>query len=57
METKLLKTYRGFSIEKSYNLVNGKQKDIIYTAYINDALFDGAKSLVELKRKIDTYVK
>lgn len=57
MTIKLLKPYKGFAIEKSYEeKANGTiNKDtIVYTAYVDDednALFDAAKTLSELKRK------
>ena len=61
MEVKLLKPYKGMEIEKSYELkADGtiKKDTIIYTAYpLNGGLFDASKSLAELKKKIDNYVK
>ena len=62
MESKVLKPYKGFTIEKSYKLhaVTGKiKKDtIIYTAYTEDGgVFDGSRTLKELKRKIDEHIK
>lgn len=62
MESKTLKPYNGFTIEKSYELhaITGKIKKetIIYNAYTKDGgFFDGAETLTELKKKIDNYVK
>ena len=63
MTVKLLKPYKGFEIEKSYEeKVDGtiKKDTIIYTAYVDDednALFDEAKTLSELKKKIDVYLR
>lgn len=57
METKekMLKSYRGFLIEKSWEeSFNGKKANIIYNAFdTNGDLFDGAKTLKEIKQKID----
>ena len=57
MESKMLKPYKGMTIEKSYDLNADKtiKKDsIIYTAYdYDDNLFDASKTLSQLKRKID----
>ena len=57
MESKMLKPYKGMDIEKSYELNADKtiKKDsILYTAYDSDGnLFDGSKTLSQLKRKID----
>jgi hypothetical protein len=61
MKVKLLKPYKGFEIEKSYELkADGtiKKDTIVYTAYSEDGgLFDAAKTLPELKKKIDAYLK
>lgn len=62
MEVKLLKPYRGFEIEKSYETNKDgtiKKDSVIYTAYaIEDGgLYDGAETLAELKRKINSYLK
>lgn len=62
MEVKTLKPYKGYEIEKSYETkADGtiRKDTIIYTAYaIEDgSLYDGAKTLAELKRKIDAYTK
>ena len=62
MEVRMLKPYRGFEIEKSYetNKDGTIRKDtVIYTAYAMEdgGLYDGAKTLAELKRKIDSYLK
>ena len=57
MESKMLNPYKGMDIEKSYELNADKtiKKDsIIYTAYDCEGnLFDGSKTLSQLKRKID----
>lgn len=54
MESKILKPYRGFNIEKSWetNLDGTIKKDtIVYTAYNNDGcLYDGDRSLAGIKR-------
>lgn len=61
LESKQLKNYKGFMIEKSWEVSEATRRkfDIIYTAYTEDGngLFDGAKTLKELKKKIDAYVK
>ena len=60
MDVKLLKPYKGFDIEKSYEVkADGtiKKDTIIYTAYVDDNLYDAAKTLAELKRKIDSYMR
>lgn len=62
MEVKLLKPYKGFEIEKSYETkADGtiKKDTIVYTAYAESdgGLYDAAKTLPELKRKIDVYLK
>lgn len=58
MQDKLLKPYKGFSINKSWKeYSDGSKHNIIYTASIeeNYGVFDAAKTLAELKRKIDIY--
>ena len=61
MESKMLKSYKGMEIEKSYDLkADGtiKKDSIVFTAYDTEGnLFDGAKTLSELKKEIDRYVK
>ena len=61
MESKMLKPYKGMKIEKSYDLkADGtiKKDSIVFTAYdTEDNLFDGAKTLSELKKKINEYSK
>ena len=60
MESKLLKSYKGFMIEKSWEeWSNGTKHNIVYTAYTEDGnvIFDAAKTLSELKKKIDGYMK
>ena len=60
MESKLLKPYKGFTIEKSWKeCPDGSKHDIVYTAYMEDGngVFDAAKTLSELKKKINEYVK
>jgi len=58
METKRLKDYKGYMIEKSWNPTSKGKVGICYTAYTLDstALYDGASTLPELKKKIDNYV-
>lgn len=58
METKRLKDYKGFMIEKSWYPTPKGKTSICYTAYTFDsnALYDGAPTLAELKKKIDKYV-
>lgn len=58
MESKTLKPYKGFMIEKSWKeWTNGTKHNIVYTAYTEDGngVFDAAKTLSELKEKIDEY--
>ena len=59
MECKVLKSYKGMTIEKSYKLkADGtiKKDTIIYTAYTEDGgVFDGDNTLAELKKKINDY--
>ena len=62
MTSKSLKPYKGFEIEKSYEeKPDGtiKKDTIIYTAYPADSygVFVAAKTLSELKKKIDNYLK
>ena len=61
MENKMFKPYKGMEIEKSYDLkADGtiKKDSIVFTAYDTEGnLFDGAKTLSELKKKIDEYSK
>lgn len=63
MEVKLLKSYKGFEIEKSYETKKDgtiKKDTIVYTAFGDDednALFDVALTLTELKKKIDAYMR
>ena len=63
MKVKSLRPYKGCAIEKSYEeKADGtiRKDTIIYTAYSDDeynALFDAAKTLSELKKKIDIYTK
>ena len=61
MESKVLKPYNGMEIEKSYDLkADGtiKKDSIVFTAYDTEGnLFDGAKTLAQLKKKIDEYTK
>ena len=60
MNDKLLKPYKGYAIEKSWdeNYDGTIKKDtVVYTAYTsNYDLYDAAKSLAELKKKIDAYM-
>jgi hypothetical protein len=61
MIVKSLKPYKGFDIEKSYEEKGDgtiKKDTIIYTAYsVDGGVFDGAKTLSELKKKIDSYLR
>ena len=60
MESKLLKPYKGFAIEKSWEeWPDGSKHDIVYTTYTKDGngVFDAAKKLSELKKKINEYVR
>lgn len=61
LETKKLKPYKGFMIEKSYELKINKtivKDSIIYTAYDKDGdIFDASKTLWKLKNKIDIYMQ
>ena len=60
MESKTLKPYKGFTIEKSWDeWPDGTKHDIVYTAYTEhgNSVFDAAKTLSELKKKIDKYVR
>lgn len=60
MESKLLKPYKGFTIEKSWTeWPDGTKHDIVYTAYTEDGngVFDATKTLSELKKRIDIYVR
>ena len=59
MESKLLKPYKGYTIEKSYKTnTDGtiKKGSVVYTAYDSMGdVYDGAGTLAELKKKIDRY--
>ena len=61
MECKLLKSYKGFTIEKSYKLKADGTIDktsVNYDAYDTEGdYFNGNKNLVELKKSIDNYTK
>lgn len=62
MKVKTLKPYKGFEIEKSYETNKDGiiiKDTIVYTAYAEEdgGLYDGAKTLAELKKKIDSYAK
>ena len=60
MESKLLKSYKGFTIEKSWEeWPDGTKYDILYTAYQGDGsgVFDAAKTLSELKTRINEYIR
>ena len=60
MESKLLKTYKGMIIEKSYEInMNGSMDmdTVVYCAFTKDGgLFDAKKYLSELKKEIDRYM-
>ena len=61
MECKLLKPYKGFTIEKSYGLKPDGTIDktsVCYDAYDTEGdYFNGNKNLTELKKSIDNYTK
>ena len=61
MECKLLKPYKGFTIEKSYELKPDGTIDktrVCYDAYDTEGdYFNGNKNLTELKKSIDNYTK
>ena len=61
MECKLLKPYKGFTIEKSYKLKPDRTIDktsVCYDAYDTEGdYFNGNKNLTELKKSIDNYTK
>ena len=56
-----MKPYKGFIIEKSWETSEFTEKkiDIMYTAYTKDGngVFDCTKTLPELKKKINSYIK
>ena len=58
MGSKILKPYKGFSIEKSWEeRPDGNKHNIIYKAYMQDKKYvsETAKTLPDLKEKIDSY--
>ena len=61
MECKLLKPYKGFTIEKAYELKPDGTIDktsVCYDAYDTEGdYFNGNKNLTELKKSIDNYTK
>lgn len=61
MESISLKPYKGFEIEKSFEVDGGGSPIAgtgLYTAYTEDGdLFDSDETLRELKKKIDVYTK
>lgn len=62
MNAKLLKPYKGFEIEKTWEEnVDGtiKKDTILYTAFTEGDLhlYDASKKLADLKKKIDTYIE
>ena len=62
MESKTLKPYKGFIIEKSWETkADGtiKKDTVVYAAYTEDGngVFDAKTSLAELKKEIDYYTK
>lgn len=61
MEEKTMKAYKGYNIQKSYDLKGNGTIDkasIVYTAYDADGnLFDANGNLSALKKKIDNYAK
>lgn len=56
MVSRLLKPYKGFTIEKSWEDA-GHKVNVIYTAYTNNTgdVFNAAKTLDKLKKLIDDY--
>ena len=61
MIVKSLKPYKGYEIEKSYEIKADdtiKKDTIVYTAYTRDGdLYDSSTTLSALKKEIDTYTK
>ena len=61
MECKLSQPYKGFTIEKSYELKPDGTIDktsVCYDAYDTEGdYFNGNKNLTELKKSIDNYTK
>ena len=62
MESKVLKPYKGFIIEKSWEIkADGtiKKDTVLYTAYTENenGVYDAKPNLAELKKEIDRYVK
>lgn len=61
MNSKLLKSYKGFTIEKSWDETsNGtiKKDTVTYTAYtVGEDIFDADSVLANLKQKIDEYIR
>ena len=56
----MLKPYKGFEIEKSYNENEDgtiDKESILYCAYKDGDLFDAKNNLASLKRSIDRYIK
>lgn len=59
MQSKLLKPYKGFIIEKSWENKDGviKKDSVVYTAYDSDNdSFDSCATLNGLKKSIDKYI-
>lgn len=62
MESKVLKPYKGFIIEKSWETKTDgtiKKDTILYTAYTENenSVYDAKPNLAELKKEIDCYSK
>lgn len=60
MITKMLKPYKGFEIEKSYDKNEDgtiDKESIVYCAYKDGNIFDAKNNLAPLKRSIDHYTK
>jgi len=51
-----LKPYKGFEITKITDNKGTRKEETTYIAYWEDELYDGAKTLSDLKKKIDIYV-
>lgn len=59
MESKIIKSYKGFEIEKSWDIkADGtiNKNTVIYTAYDDGDLFDSCENIAGLKKKIDSYL-
>lgn len=61
MNSKILKSYKGFTIEKSWDETSSgtiKKDTVTYTAYtVDQDIFDADSILSNLKQKIDEYIR